>query len=80
MPLRFGRHISIVRPTSLLGGCAVVTGCSVIVVWLQTRFSTGAADSGASPWKVENWQTTPQQIAFAVISTGGSSWSIAGDV
>ena len=24
-----------------------------------------------------NWQTTPQQIAFAVISTGGSSWSIA---
>jgi hypothetical protein len=52
----------------------------VIVAWLQTRFSTGAADSGASPWKVENWQTTPQQIAFAVISTGGSSWLIAGDV
>ena len=24
-----------------------------------------------------NWQTTPQQIAFAVISTSGSSWAIA---
>jgi hypothetical protein len=34
----------------------------------------------ARAWKVANRQTTPQQIAFAVISTGGSSWSIAGDV
>lgn len=23
-----------------------------------------------------NWQATPQQISFAVLSTGGSSWSI----
>jgi hypothetical protein len=33
--LRFGRNISIVRATSLLGGCAVVAGCSMMVVWLQ---------------------------------------------
>lgn len=32
--------------------------------------------SGSSPWKVANWQATPQQISFAVLSTGGSSWSI----
>jgi hypothetical protein len=31
----------------------------------------------SSPWKIANWQTTPQQIAFAVLSTGGSSWSIS---
>ena len=61
------------------GGCAVVAGCSMIVAWpaLQTRSSTGEASSGSSAWKVANWQSTPQQIAFAVISTGGSSWSIA---
>jgi hypothetical protein len=70
------RNISIVRATSLLDGCAVA-GCSMIVAWFQTRSSTGAASSGSSPWKVANWQTRPQQIAFAVISTGGSSWSIA---
>jgi hypothetical protein len=51
----------------LLGGCAVVAGCSMNVAWLQTHSSTGAAGSGSSPWKVANWQTTPQQIAFAVI-------------
>jgi hypothetical protein len=43
----------------------------------ETRFSTGAASSGSSPWKVANWQTTGQQIAFAVISIGGSSAAIA---
>jgi hypothetical protein len=64
------------RP-SLLGGCAVVADCSMIVAWLQTRSSTGAASSGSSPWKIANWSITPQQIDFAVISTGGSSWSIA---
>src|SRR6266404_1071947 len=25
---------------------------------------------------VTSWQSTPQQIAFAVISTGGSSWTV----
>jgi hypothetical protein len=34
------------------------------------------SSSGSSPWKVANWQTTPQQISFAVLSTGGSSWFI----
>jgi hypothetical protein len=26
--------------------------------------------------KIANWQATQQQIAFAVLSTGGSSWAI----
>jgi hypothetical protein len=34
------------------------------------------SSSGASPWKLANWQTTPQQISFAMLSTGGSSWFI----
>jgi hypothetical protein len=34
------------------------------------------SSSGPSPWKVPNWQATPQQISFAVLSTGGSSWPI----
>ena len=34
------------------------------------------SSSGASVWKVPNWQATPQQLSFAVISTGGSSWFI----
>lgn len=59
------------------GGCAVVAGCSMIVAWVQTRSSIGAASSGSSPWKVANWQSTPQRIGFAVVSTGGSSWAIA---
>ena len=32
--------------------------------------------SGASQWQAPNWQATPQQLSFAVLSTGGSSWSI----
>jgi hypothetical protein len=35
------------------------------------------SSSGSSPWKPTNWQATPQQISFAVLSTGGSSWAIA---
>jgi hypothetical protein len=35
------------------------------------------SSSGSSPWKTANWHATPQQIAFAVLSTGGSSWAIA---
>ncbi|WP_154072731.1 hypothetical protein [Bradyrhizobium erythrophlei] len=31
----------------------------------------------SSPWKIANWQTTPQQITFAVLSTGGSSCAIS---
>jgi hypothetical protein len=37
---------------------------------------TVLSSSGASPWKVPNTAATPQQISFAVISTGGSSWFI----
>ena len=36
------------------------------------------SSTGSSPWKLANWQATPQQIAFQVISTGGSSWFISG--
>jgi hypothetical protein len=32
--------------------------------------------TGASPWKLANTATTPQQVAFAMLSTGGSSWFI----
>jgi len=34
------------------------------------------SSSGSSPWKTANWNCTPQQISFAVLSTGGSSWTI----
>jgi hypothetical protein len=34
------------------------------------------SSSGSSVWKMPNWHATPQQISFAVLSTGGSSWSI----
>jgi hypothetical protein len=34
------------------------------------------ASSGASAWKTANWYSTPQQISFCIISTGGSSWFI----
>lgn len=32
--------------------------------------------TGPSPWKTTNWHATPQQISFAVLSTGGSSWFV----
>ena len=36
------------------------------------------SSSGSSPWKQTNWDgESPMQIAFAVLSTGGSSWAIA---
>lgn len=35
------------------------------------------SSTGPSSWRLANWHATPQQIAFAVISTGGSSWSIS---
>ena len=43
---------------------------------MQPIFVT-LSSSGSSPWKLTNWHTTPQQISFAVLSTGGSSWAIA---
>ncbi len=30
-----------------------------------------------SAWKQTNWHAQPQQISFAVISSGGSSWFIS---
>ncbi|MGJ4888999.1 hypothetical protein ACQR1Y_12435 [Bradyrhizobium sp. HKCCYLRH3099] len=35
------------------------------------------SSTGTTPWKLTNWQATPQELSFAVISTGGSSYSIA---
>ena len=49
----------------------------MFVAWLQTRFSTGAASSGSSPWKGSEMEDDAAAIAFAVLSTGGSSWAIA---
>src|SRR3954465_5367697 len=34
--------------------------------------------TGPSPWKLTNWHAQPMQLAFHVISTGGSSWFISG--
>jgi hypothetical protein len=34
------------------------------------------SSSGSSPWKQTNWHSTPQEISFTVLSTGGSSWAI----
>ena len=42
---------------------------------MQSQYIT-LSSSGSSPWKVPNWHATPQQLSFAVLSTGGSSWSI----
>jgi hypothetical protein len=33
--------------------------------------------TGSSPWKLVNREITPQQISFATLSTGGSSWAIS---
>src|SRR5215471_21225473 len=44
-------------------------------VYEYTAYVT-LSSSGSSPWKLANWNATPQQISFAVLSTGGSSWSI----
>jgi hypothetical protein len=35
------------------------------------------ASTGSSPWKLANREITPQQVSFAVLSTGGSSWAIS---
>jgi hypothetical protein len=36
------------------------------------------SSTGSSPWKVTNWHASQFQLAFQVISTGGSSWFISG--
>jgi hypothetical protein len=35
------------------------------------------SSTGSSPWKLANWHAAPQEISFAVISTGGSSYFIS---
>ena len=44
---------------------------------MQPIYTTLTTSSAPSSWKTTNWQCTPQQISFAVISTGGSSWAIS---
>jgi hypothetical protein len=34
------------------------------------------SSSGSSPWKVPNWQATPQQFGFQANSTGGSNFQV----
>lgn len=36
------------------------------------------SSTGATPWRLLNWHAQPFQLAFQVISTGGSSWFISG--
>lgn len=43
---------------------------------MQPRYLT-LTSTGSTPWQVTNWQAAPQQISFAVISSGGSSWFIS---
>jgi hypothetical protein len=35
--------------------------------------ATTRSAGALTPWEFANWQATPQQIAFALLSTGGSS-------
>lgn len=34
--------------------------------------------AGSSPWRLTNWHVTPQQLGFAILSSGGSNWQIDG--
>jgi hypothetical protein len=43
---------------------------------MQPHYVT-LSSSGSSPWQITNWHSTPQEISFAVLSTGGSSWAIS---
>lgn len=38
---------------------------------------TTLTSTGSSPWRVPNWHCAPQEISFAVISSGGSSYFIS---
>ena len=43
---------------------------------MQPQYIT-LTSTGSSPWKLVNWQATPQEVQFAVLSTGGSSYFIS---
>jgi hypothetical protein len=40
--------------------------------------STSTTSALLSAWRTANWHVAPQEISFAVISTGGSSWAVVG--
>jgi hypothetical protein len=42
---------------------------------VQPTYTT-LTSSGSSPWKPANVHCTPQQFGFAILSTGGSSWTV----
>ena len=42
---------------------------------MQPRYVTITSTTQLT-WSIVNWHATPQQISFAAISTGGSSWTI----
>jgi hypothetical protein len=42
---------------------------------MQPRYITITSSSQLT-WYLPNWHSVPQQISFAAISTGGSSWNI----
>ncbi|MES5485943.1 hypothetical protein QMZ05_24585 [Bradyrhizobium sp. INPA03-11B] len=42
---------------------------------MQPRYLIQSS-SGSSPWQTAGWHATPQQISFAILSTGGSSWTV----
>lgn len=43
---------------------------------MQPRYLT-LSSTGSTAWQVTNWHEAPQQVSFAVISSGGSSWFIS---
>jgi hypothetical protein len=45
------------------------------IALMQPRYYT-VTSSLQSTWYLVNWHATPQQVSFAAISTGGSSWNI----
>jgi hypothetical protein len=68
----------------MVAGSPVTSRCYVVATFRwpersarKQRRRIRAGSQASSVWKLANWQETPQQIAFAVLSTGGSSWAIA---
>jgi hypothetical protein len=47
------------------------------MAWSGVRSPCAIPGRDSSSCKIANWQTTPQEIAFPVLSTGGSSWAIS---
>ena len=67
----------------MVAGSPVTSRCYVVATFRRPERSARkqrrrirAGSQESSVWKIANWQATPQQIPFAVLSTGGSSWAI----